>query len=179
MEPQLDDATLVRRAQLGYLDAFELLVRRHRDQVYRVALRMLGSREDAEDAAQEAFVDAFQHLDRFRGDSAVSTWLYRITINRCLQHRRSRRPTVPLPDEHQLAGGPRPDELAETAGRREALLEAIARLPMDQRAALVLHQFERLSYEDAADVLEVSVSTVRGRIARARQQLLHQLRGWA
>jgi RNA polymerase sigma-70 factor (ECF subfamily) len=178
MDAGLDDATLLRRAQYGYLDAFELLVRRHRLRVFRLALRMLGNRSDAEDVAQQAFLDAWKGLPRFRAESTVTTWLYRITVNRCLEHRRRYRSTAEL-DEGRPDAHPGPEQALETTQRRQALTAAISALPDDLRAALVLSQFEGLSYDETADVLGISTSTVRGRISRARQQLLEQLKGWA
>ena len=119
------DADLVSRAQAGRLDAFEELVRRHRLGTYRVALRMLGDESDAEDATQDAFVQAWRNLGRFRADGAFSTWMYRIVTNRCLNMLRARRRTEPLPTDRE-APASRPDRIAEARWQVEDLTRAIA-----------------------------------------------------
>ena len=178
MERAPDDAYLVSQAQRGFLDAFELLVLRHRDRAYQVAVRMLNDPHDAEDATQEAFVDAWRALDRFAGASTFGTWFHRIVINRCLQHQRHRRPDAhPLPAD--LPGGPRPDEVVESRSRTAALRAAIAQLPGELRTPLVLAEFGGFSYEQTAVMLGIRPATVRGRIYRARQVLLAVMRGWA
>jgi len=178
MEPDLvEDDYLVARAQGGFLDAFELLVMRHQDGAYRFALRMLDDPQDAQDATQEAFVDAWRGLAGFTGASSFRTWFYRIVVHRCLQHQRRRREGAhPLPAE--LPGGPRPDEVVEARSRTAALRAAIAALPTELRTPLVLHQFEQFSYADVAAMLGVRPATVRGRIYRARQELVAAMRGW-
>lgn len=175
MERDVPDAYLVARAQEGFLDAFEALVVRHRDRAYRVALRLLDDPSDAEDATQEAFVDVWRALDRFSGASSFGTWFYRILMNRCLQHRRTRRQTVPL-SEVELAGGPQPEEVVEARRRAAALRAEIAVLPAELRVPLVLVQFGEFSYEEVAAMLDVSPATVRGRIYRARRRLAAAMR---
>src|SRR5919199_2543506 len=138
-----DDAYLVSRAREGFVDAFEVLVLRHRDRAYRVALRTLDDPADAEDVTQEAFLDAWRGLEGFSGASAFSTWFYRILVNRCLQHRRTRRAgPLPVPlgsiEPATLQGGPRPEEVAEARGRAQALRGAISALPDELRTPLVL-----------------------------------------
>jgi RNA polymerase sigma-70 factor (ECF subfamily) len=175
-----DEAWLVARAAAGRLDAFEELVRRYQLPVYRVALRMLGDRADAEDAAQDAFLQAWQALPGFAGRSRFSTWLYRIVTNRCLNVRRAARRTEPLPGGFEgEAPGSRPDRIVEAAGELEALAEAIASLSPQQRAPFVLRTFEGCSYEEIAGVLGISVAAVRGRLHRARLELLEAMRPWA
>ena len=177
MVVQASDRFLVAAAQAGDLHAFEALIRRHHVAVYRVALRMLGSELDAEDAAQEALVQAWRALSTFREESAFSTWLYRIVINRCLKARAARHPVQPLPDV--LID--RDSDPAEAVARSEQL-HAVARgmlaLPAEQRAALVLRELEGLSYEQIAQVLGVTVPAVKGRIHRARVGLLKASPTW-
>ncbi len=170
---EVDDRILVQAACDGDLDAFETLVRRHRGAMYRVALRMLGSDADAQDATQDAFVRAWRSLRRFRGESAVGTWLYRIVTRRCLDVIAARRPTEELP-ELQLAGGEQPDEALERREGLRAVTRAVAALPGEQRAALVLREFEGLSYQQVAEVLGTTVPAVKGRIHRARLGVLRQ-----
>src|SRR5512133_3758406 len=172
------DADLVSRAQAGRLDAFEELVRRHRLGTYRVALRMLGNETDAEDATQDAFVQAWRNLDRFRADAAFSTWMYRIVTNRCLNMLRARRRTEPLPEDRE-APASRPDRIAEGRWQVEQLQRAIGRLTLEQRAPLVLRELQGCSYEEIAEVLGLSISAVKSRLHRARLELLAAMRQWS
>jgi RNA polymerase sigma-70 factor, ECF subfamily len=172
------DADLVSRAQAGRLDAFEELVRRHRLGAYRVALRMLGDESEAEDATQDAFVQAWRNLDRFRADAAFSTWMYRIVTNRCLNMLRARRRTEPLPEDRE-APASRPDRIAEGRWQVEQLQRAIGRLTPEQRAPLVLRELQGCSYEEIAEVLGLSISAVKSRLHRARLELLAAMRQWS
>ncbi len=174
---QVDDRILLQAAQDGDLDAFDALVRRHQAAVYRVALRMLASQADAEDATQETFVRAWRGLGRFRRESAVSTWLYRIATRHCLDLLAARRPTEDL-ERIELDAGVEPAHAAEQRERLRAVTRAIAGLPDEQRAALVLREFEGLSYDQVADVLNTSVPAVKGRIHRARLAVLKQTTAW-
>lgn len=154
-----------------------MLVRRHQARVYRVALRILGSDVDAQDAAQEAFVQAWRALDRFRGESAVSTWLYRIVTNRCLNMLATRRRTEALDSNMPSTRGD-PAQIAEQREGFAVLARTIAGLPAEQRAALVLREFEGLSYEETARVLGVSLAAVKSRIHRARLNVLEESSSW-
>jgi len=174
----LDDGYLVRGARDGSTAAFGLLVARHQDQVLRLALRLLGDRAAAEDVAQEALVSAWRALPSFRGDAAFGTWLHRITTNAARQHAGRRRPTVPLTGEEPVPTHEQTEDRVLAAARTRALRAAVRDLPFDQRAALVLVQFEGLGYAEAARTLEVPEPTLRGRVARARRALAEQLRGW-
>jgi RNA polymerase sigma-70 factor (ECF subfamily) len=173
------DADLVSRAQAGRLDAFEELVRRHRLGTFRVALRLLGDESDAEDATQDAFVQAWRNLGRFRADAAFSTWMYRIVTNRCLNMLRARRRarSEPLPDDRE-APASRPDRIAEGRWQLEDLARAIMRLTPEQRAPLVLRELQGCSYEEIAETLDLSISAVKSRLHRARLELLAAMRSW-
>ena len=174
----LDDGCLVERAQRGSTEAFEVLVRRYRDRVYRVAFRLVGDRYTAEDIAQDALVAAWRALPEFRRDAAFATWLHSIVLNRARNQLTRTRPTGPLPAELPAAPTQQPAEVVQSSVRDHALRAAIRDLPFDLRAPLVLRQFEECSYEEAAEILGVSVSTVRGRIVRARRALLTSMRDW-
>ena len=178
MSGEFDDRILVEAAQDGDVAAFEAIVRQHQTAVYRVALRMLGSPADAQDVTQETFVRAWRSLGRFRRDSAVSTWLYRIVTRRCLDHLAARHPTGVLEYEEPETLGPGPAEHLEQRERLRAVSRAIGQLPADERAALVLREFEGLSYERLAEVLNTSVPAVKGRIHRARLAILKQTATW-
>lgn len=174
---QVDDRFLLDAARDGDLDAFAMLVRRHQVAVYRVALRMLASEAEAQDATQETFVRAWRGLRRFRGDSAVSTWLYRIVTRRCLDLIAMRRPAADL-EQTDLPAHDDPAKTAEERDRLRAVTRAIAALPGDQRAALVLREFEGLSYDQIAEVMHTSVAAVKGRIHRARLAVLTGTTAW-
>jgi RNA polymerase sigma-70 factor, ECF subfamily len=177
MVVRVADRVLVDAARAGDVEAFEVLVRRHQGGVYRVAVRLLGSDADAQDATQETFVRAWRGLGRFRGESAVSTWLYRIVTNRCLNVIVARRPAESL-DPALPSVGSDPAAIAEQRERFAAVAREVASLPPEQRAALVLRDFEGLSYEEVAAALEVSVAAVKGRIHRARLSVLKETTAW-
>jgi RNA polymerase sigma-70 factor, ECF subfamily len=178
MVVRVDDEVLLGAARAGDGDAFAELVRRHQGRVYRVAVRMLGSDADAQDAAQETFVAAWRALPRFRGDSAVATWLYRIVTNRCLNRLASRRPEPPVDERHPAGEAWDPAMVVEQRARMDAISAAVASLPDEQRAALVLRDYEGLSYEEIAEVLRIGVGAVKSRIHRARGDVLKRTLGW-
>lgn len=182
-----DDATLAGRAAEGDDTAFGVLVRRHTPRMYRVALRIVGSPAEAEDVVQEAWLAAWRALGGFRGESAVSTWLYRVVTNSALAHLRRRRPTVSLDDPEPAgkstvdsallaAAEPGPEGRVVRAEEVDAVLRAIGRLELSQRVPLVLRELEGLSYEEVAEVLGVNVGALRSRLHRARVALLAELR---
>jgi RNA polymerase sigma-70 factor, ECF subfamily len=173
------DTWLLDKARGGSSEAFEVLVRRHRLAVYRIALRMLGNRADAEDVTQDVFIQAWTALAGFAGRSSFSTWLYRIVVNRCLSHQRRHRVTEPMPDAEPAATTAGPEQTTVDRQRADATIRAIAGLPPDLRAVFVLHQSERLSYAEVATILTLSEATVRGRLARARRMLLDELKAWS
>ena len=174
------DGDLLRAHADGDPDAFGELVRRHRDRLWAVALRTLGHPEEAADALQDALLSAFRAGrggSAWRGDSAVTTWLHRIVVNACLDRARRRavRPTEPLPEHDTLQVADRHDDVA---ARTTALdvTAALATLTVEQRGALVLVDMYGWSVEDAAEVLECPVGTVKSRCARGRARLLPLLR---
>ena len=177
-----DDAALLAAHVAGDGDAFAELVRRHRDRMWAVALRTTGDPEDAADALQDAFISAFRNAASFRGEAAVTTWLHRVVVNACLDRmrRRKARPTVPFPEEdgetgHRGIADPRDD-----LDRLELRLEidrALAALPDDQRAAIVLVDVEGLPVADAARILGVPEGTVKSRCSRGRARLAVALAG--
>lgn len=178
-----EDAVLVRRAQAGHDEAFEELVVRYRDQAYRVALRLLDRPADAEDAAQEALVTAWRALPGFRGDSAFSSWLYRIVVNRCHDLQRRQRLVRPVDPQDAAASALLPPvadtgETVETRHRVQAVRDALARLPFELRAPLVLRELEGCSYAEVAHVLGLPQATIRGRLARGRRELVGQMQEW-
>ena len=181
-----EERALVLRAQKGDSAAFEDIVRAHEATVYRLALRQLGSREDAEDAAQEVFLKAYTGLNSFRGDSKLSVWLYRITSNVCTDMLRRRRETVSLSQENE-EGEPLqlelPDErfdpvaLAERKDLREQIGAALNALPPEAREILLLRELGGQSYDEIAAALDLDLGTVKSRIFRARKKLCALLEG--
>lgn len=168
-EPGPSDAELLRDHVAGDADAFGRLVARHRDRLWAVALRTLGDREEAADALQDALLSAYRAAGSYRGDAQVTTWLHRIVVNACLDRvrRRAVRPTVPLGETDQA--DPR-----DALGDRETVVEveaALAALPYEQRAAIVLVDVHGLPVADAAEVLGVAVGTVKSRCSRGRARL--------
>ncbi|QNP64204.1 RNA polymerase sigma factor SigM [Streptomyces genisteinicus] len=162
----------------GSPEAFGELVRRHRDRLWAVALRTLGDREEAADAVQDALVSAFRAAAGFRGQSAVTTWLHRITVNACLDRVRkaASRRTSPVDDTERLEQLLEPHESAEAPAERgdlhRELIAALARLPAEQRAALVLVDMQGYPVAEAARILDVPTGTVKSRCARGRARLL-------
>jgi len=172
------DHWLVGKASSGDPQAMEVLIRRHRDRIYRIALRMLGSPEDAEDITQEVVIQVWTAIAGFSGSSAFTTWLYRIVVNRCISHQRRQRPTRSL-SKGDDPSTPGPENAVLARQRVEATADALARLPAPLRSSLVLHEMEGLSYQEVASILRLSEPTVRGRIYRARRQLVDDLQDWS
>lgn len=169
---------LARAAAKGDTGAFEQLVRLHENKVYALALRMCGNPEDAGDAAQEAFLSAWRGLPSFRGESGFSTWLYRLTSNAAIDQLRRgkrRRGETSLDDGELPADvpdrGPSPQENAESVELRDAVSAGLRQLGEDHRQILVLREYQELSYEEIAQVLDVDLGTVKSRISRARRAL--------
>ena len=168
-----DDRELLHAHVAGDPTAFAELVRRHRDRLWAVALRTLGEPEEAADALQDALLSAFRRAETFRGEAAVTTWLHRIVVNACLDRvrRRAARPADRFPDEPDAQPrDPAPDHAEATAVGLD-VAAALATLPAEQRAALVLVDLQGWSVADAARVLECPVGTVKSRCARARARM--------
>ena len=183
IENQTDiDQKLVERVQAGDKRAFDLLVGKYQHKIIGLVSRYVYDHHEAMDIAQEAFIKAYKALPRFRGDSAFYTWLYRIAINTAKNHlvSRGRRPPdvdVDVVDAEYFDGG---DELRELENPENSLFRdelqatvkrALDQLPEDLRAALTLREFEGMSYEDIAAVMDCPVGTVRSRIFRAREAI--------
>ncbi|TCK26227.1 RNA polymerase sigma-70 factor (ECF subfamily) [Pseudonocardia endophytica] len=171
------DEWLIGKIRRGDSDAYEELVRRHRDRIYRIALRMIGNPHDADDIAQDVVLSLWTTLTGFSGNSRFTTWLYRVVVNRCInlierrpEHEPLQNPDVPI------AGA---DAEAEAKQAALAALAAIGALPPDQRAVVVLVDIEQMRYQEVASILNVTPATVRGRLHRARRHLLYSLRDWA
>jgi len=174
--PGRTDVELLRAHVDGDPQAFNELVRRHRDRLWAVALRTIGDREDAADAVQDALLSAHRGAARFRGDSAVTTWLHRIVVNACLDRirRRQAHPTVPLPGGTRADDSPSgPEPAAPVHDHDTALVvrAALAALPVEQRAALVLVDVQGYPVIEAAEILGVAEGTIKSRCARGRARM--------
>jgi RNA polymerase sigma-70 factor (ECF subfamily) len=173
------DAELLRAHVDGDRDAFTQLFHRHRDRLWAVALRTLADREDAADALQDALLSAHRAAARFRGDAAVTTWLHRIVVNACLDRirRRQAHPTVPLPDGSRAddsgrwTGGVEPAAPAPDHDTALVIQQALAQLPAEQRAAIILVDVQGYPVAEVAVLLGVAEGTVKSRCARGRARL--------
>jgi len=177
------DTELLDAHVAGDSTAFGALFLRHRDRLWGVALRTMGNPDDAADALQDGMISAFRRADSFRGDAKVTTWLHRIVVNACLDRIRAQkvRAADSLPDDLEEYAGrgslstadrsPDPAEVAVQDERRAQVLAALAQLPLEQRAALVLVDMEGYSVADVAQMLDCAVGTVKSRCARGRAKL--------
>ena len=180
-----EEHALIQKARGGDAAAFEEIVRANEKTVYHLALRQLGSPEDAEDAAQETFLKAYTGLKNFREDAKLSVWLYRITCNVCTDILRKRKDaqslSVETEDGELELDVPDvrfdPVELTERSELREQVSAALSALPEDARKILLLREIGGQSYEEIAETLELDMGTVKSRIFRARKKLCSLLQG--
>lgn len=158
-------------------ERFEALAVQHERMLYLLCLRMMGSREDAEDCAQEALLRAYRAFDRFRGEAGAKTWLYRIAYNTCIDALRKRQGTLSLEAlgeagfEPVETGLPQPGEALERRELRRQIEQALQALPPDQRAVMILRDFQQMPYNEIAAVLELNEGTVKSRLNRAREKV--------
>jgi len=183
-----EETRLIGRILAGETQLFEAFVNENQTTVYNLALRMTGSEQDALDASQDAFMKAFHSLSSFRGDSKFSVWLYRLTVNACLDllRRRSRRNEVSLTDDED-SDDQEPIEMSvpderfcpetelEKKELREAVQRAVVQLSPDFRQALLLREVSGLSYGEIGEALQLESGTVKSRIFRARKKLAQLL----
>ncbi len=186
MPVPVPDTELIIQLQQGSEAAFRALVEGYQGRVYRVVLALLRSPEEAEDVAQEVFIEVYQTIARFRGEAALSTWLYRLAVSHALKNRQRARTkkrfallTSLLGARNEVLHHP-PDfqhPLAQLEGQEELqrLVEAIARLPDQQQVAFTLRHEQELSYQEIADVLQTTVPAVESLLFRARQTLRKHL----
>jgi len=172
-----DDADLVRRIGLNDQAAFESLMRQHNGRLFRVARAILKDDAEAEDALQDAYLDAFRHISAFRGESQLSTWLVRIVANQALMRlRRQKRERVVVPFAPTMPEAPQDTRESPTAATiraetRRILERRIDELPVAFRTVFILREVEEMSVEETADVLGIPAATVRSRLFRARALL--------
>lgn len=169
---------VVRRAQSGDVDAFEVLYRQHSPRIYALCLRLqAGDANDATELMQDVFIRAWRRLSTFRGDSAFGSWLHRLAVNTMLENARSERRrtarVLPMEDTSRLTGAARPSGI----GMRMEMEEAIASLPKGARLAFVLHDVEGYQHQEIAQQLSVTTGTVKAQLHRARRLLRERLEG--
>jgi len=182
-----DDLVLIERAQKGDRDALDHLIRKYEKRAYQYAYRLTSNAEEASDVVGDAFVRIHSAMKNFKGNSAFTTWMYRILTN-CfldLRKRERSRPTQSLEATLQTEDGlverqfesedPTPDEVAERNQRESTIERAVALLPEYQRAMVTLYHAENLSYEEIADALDLPIGTVKSRLNRARLSLREHL----
>jgi RNA polymerase sigma-70 factor (ECF subfamily) len=183
------EAALIERCVAGDETACADLVAAHQRTVFNLAFHLLGDRDEALDLSQEVFLRVFRTLSRFRGQSALRTWIYRIVVNQARNRqrwwRRRRRADLVSLDDHLTRCGEieatkevLPDRLLASKETAVRIWAAMERLPFDQRTALVLREIDGLRYEEIAFSLNVAVGTVKSRLTRARQALREELLGF-
>jgi RNA polymerase sigma-70 factor (ECF subfamily) len=181
------EASLVERCAAGDQLACADLVSEHERMVFQLALNLVGDREEALEVSQEVFLRVFRTIHRFRGQSALRTWIFRIVVNQARNRqrwwrRRHRREQVSLDEHIELHGdmpetdGPTPDRVFHRKEVADKLWAALEALPFDERTAIVLREVDGLSYDEIAFSLDVTLGTVKARLTRARQELRSALR---
>ena len=175
-----DDHRLIAECLQGDTAAYGVLVRRYQDRLYNTVYRLVDNAEDAYDVVQEAFLNAYQSLDSFKGDSLFFTWLYRIAVNTAISLKRKQRPVVSIDASRNgeqgiepldLAESNRPGHAMEQAEQERRIHQALARLSPEHRAVLVMKDMEGQKYEIMAEILQVPIGTIRSRLHRARLEL--------
>ena len=186
----MDETTLIKSAQSGYLDSFNTLILHYQDSVFNTALRILGDEDQAQDAAQEAFISAFQSISSFRGGS-FKAWIMRTVTNACYDElrRQKRRPTTPLEPETsdgEEIDSPKwladknmtPDQRAEADELEHAIQHCLDALPAEFRSVVVLADIQGMDYIEVATSVRVPLGTIKSRLARARLRLRECLRSF-
>lgn len=178
----MNELELIQQLRAGDEQAFKSLVTNYQDLVYNTALGIVQNSEDAEDVAQEVFIQVYRSIDQFKGDARLSTWIYRITTTKALDHIRSRKRKKRFAfitslfgpnDElvHEPVDFQHPGVALDRKEQAALLFRMIAQLPENQRIAFTLHKTEELNYQEIAEVMQLSVSAVESLLFRARQNL--------
>lgn len=173
---QINEIEIIQRAQLGDRDAFGSLVSLQRENVINVVYRMCGDATLAEDAAQTAFIKAWQHLPTYKPENSFHSWLYRIAINTALDMLRREKPTTSI-DDINIRNHYRVESQVEKQETAQQIQKAVQLLPEASRAVLILREYQGMHYQEIAETLEIPVGTVMSRLNYARKILLQQLQG--
>ncbi len=184
----MSDTEIIEQLKLGNEQAFRRLVESHQKLVVNTCFGLVHNREDAEDIAQDVFIEVFRNIDKFRADAKLSTWLYRIAVNRSLNHIRDNKKSKwfqSFEDEVgakskqlqllQSANSDQPEFELENKQRAIILYEAVGSLPKNQQVAFTLSKYEELSYQEIAEIMELSVSSVESLLFRAKKGLQKKL----
>lgn len=179
----MNEEKLIDRASKGDVSAFNELLALHEKKMYAVCLRMCGNYEDAQDCLQEVMLRVYRAISGFKGQATFSTWLYRVTMNTCLDElrRRKNKQTVSLDGLLDTGWSPSddfdtPEHHALSGEKRRAIQDMISELPEDMRSAVVLRDVEGFSYEEIAGMLNINVGTIKSRISRGREKLREKIR---
>ena len=173
---KISNSELVRKSQLGDKAAFEQLVIRHQDLVFSLAYKLTGNREMANDVAQEAFIRAWKAIEKFRGDSTFSTWIYRITVNTAwtLRRKAKKHNTLNIDDTYEpviIDEKKDPELVAINSDLSSLLINALDKIPIEQRIIVELKNIEGRSHKEIAEYLDISVTAAKVRLHRAHQKL--------
>jgi len=173
---EISNSELVKKSQLGEKAAFEQLVIRHQDLVFSLAYKLTGNREMANDVAQESFIRAWKAIEKFRGDSTFSTWIYRITVNTAwtLRKKAKKHNTLNIDDTYEpivIDEKKDPELVAINSDLSSVLVNALDKLPIEQRIIVELKNIEGRSHKEIADYLDISVTAAKVRLHRAHQKL--------
>lgn len=186
-----DEKDLIRRAQQGDVEAYDVLVRRYQGKIYALAYNMTSNKEDAEDRVQDVFIKAFHSLRHFKGESSFYTWLYRIAINRTINFLKTRKNRITLSLNDMDSGAERDPAYVELRARespirdvslielQEKLNKALQTLSEKHRVVVVMHDIQGVPHEEIARIMGCSQGTVRSRLFYARQQLQKELKDFA
>jgi RNA polymerase sigma-70 factor (ECF subfamily) len=174
---ELKDHELVKLVKAGELAPYDELVRRHQIKIHDLCYKMLRNYDDARDMAQETFLKAYRKINKFKGRSKFSTWLYRIAVNNCLNYIKKQKPTEELFEEITSKGQDDPVQIFKGKRFREKIQAAVAKLPEVQKAVFTLRTLEDLSYQEVSDILKKPVSTVKVNHHLAVKNLRNYLKG--
>jgi RNA polymerase sigma-70 factor, ECF subfamily len=175
----LDEKELIEKLCAGSENAFRYLLDQHQQRIFRACLGFLHNKEDAEDVTQEVFVQVYKSIGNFKGDSALSSWLYRIAVNKSLNFIKEKNSNGffgTIKDALGISGASTPHSELEKKETENLLLKAIENLPEKQRIAFTLAKYEHLSYKDVAEIMQTSVSSVESLLFRAKNNLLQSLK---
>lgn len=180
----MDEKELIKSLKYGDHDAFKQLFEQYQHYIYNICYRMIGIQEEAEDTTQEVFIKIYHAIGKFRGDAKLSSWIYRIAVNTCLKRERRKKLENWIPLEflfqnrekfHPVVSEETPHQQIEISETEQIVQQAINQLPARQRTALVLHRYENLSYQEIAQVMEISLSAVESLLHRAKDKLTEKL----
>lgn len=173
----MDEMELITQCKNNDADAFETLIRMYENKIYNLCYYILKNKDDAFDASQEACIKIYRFINKFKGDSKFSTWVYRVTYNTCLDYIKKKKDELSYEDVFSTETGAegRVDGAIESKELKYEIKKSILKLSNDFRTVIILRDIEGLSYQEIADILEIEVGTVKSRINRAREALKNEL----